>query len=535
MITPKVFSLMRRKLLLGAIALAALLQVAPGPTSAAWAEDLVIAMKGAVDGADPHQSYAPNRNVQLHVYEGLVKQDSFYKPHPGLAESWQLVDPLTWEFTLREGVKFHDGTPLKPSDVAFSIARAKAAEGPRTFVNSVRNVASVEPTGDRTLIIRTTEPTPLLPLYLAVVMIVSEEAVGESPTADDWNGGKAGVGTGPYKWIRWTPAENVVLEKNPDYWGKEAEWDKVTYRFIPNDSARVAALLAGDADIVDGVPPELFDRVKSTPSVQLVSAPTAFQLRLYLDSLREDSPMVKGPNGEPIENPLRKIEVRTAMDHAVNRAVLAERAMQGGAEPSGQMTSPGMPGYVEGMEPPAYDPELAKKLLAEAGYPDGFSLTIHCTNDRFAGDSRTCQAVGQMLSAVGIKTTVEPMPIAVYTRRRNDREFSAYMAMFTSSNGLANEIMNLVFRTKNVERGIGRDNYTFSDPHLDDLLERIDLSFDEAERERLTEEAVRYVSERRAAVHLLTINGAWAMRTGLEKDPGTNSYTMATEIHRTGG
>ena len=160
----------------------------------AFADELRIGMKGVVDNPDPHYSYSPNRNVQLHVYETLVTQDKNLRPHPLLAESWRAVDPLTWEFTLRRGVKFHDGAPLTPADVVFSINRAKAATGIRTYAQNVRRVASAEVTGERTLVLRMLAPTPVQPALMASIAIVQAKAVGDSPTAADWNGGEGGGG-----------------------------------------------------------------------------------------------------------------------------------------------------------------------------------------------------------------------------------------------------------------------------------------------------------------------------------------------------
>src|SRR3954451_1574023 len=268
------------------------------------ADELRIAMKGVVDGVDPHQSFSPNRNVQLHVYEPLVYQDEHLRPVPGLAESWRVLDPVTWEFTLRPGVRFHDGSPLTPADVAFSIMRAQAATGIRTYAATVRNVVAVEPTGERTFLIRTKEPTPLQPANLTSVAIVSAKAAADATNAD-WNGGKAAIGTGPYRFILWRPSQDAVLERNPDYWGEKEPCDRVIFRFIPNDSARVAALLAGDVDIADTLPAELYDRVRSAEGFKLVTVDSIFTDYLYLDSMSPAIANATGPEGKPLErNPL---------------------------------------------------------------------------------------------------------------------------------------------------------------------------------------------------------------------------------------
>ena len=199
----------------------------------AQAQTLRIGMKAAVDGSDPHQSYSPNRNVQMHVYESLVNQDQYLQPVPGLAESWRVIDDTTWEFRLREGVVFHDGTPLTAADIAFSLRRAADARGLRTYSAQLRSFASVEEVDARTVRIRTRGPAPLLHVNLTTIMIVSAAAVGANATEEDFNGGRAAVGTGPYRWVRFTPGSDVTLERAPRHWAPPEPWQRVVFRFIP--------------------------------------------------------------------------------------------------------------------------------------------------------------------------------------------------------------------------------------------------------------------------------------------------------------
>ncbi len=505
----------------------------------ARAEDLRIAMKGVVDNADPHQSYTPNRNVQIHVYEPLLFQDAQLRPVPGLAQSWRAIDPLTWEFTLRPGVTFHDGSPLTPADVAFSIMRAKAATGIRTYASAVRNVVSVEPTGPLTFMIHTSEPTPLQPAYLVSVAIVSAKAAANA-TNEDWNGGRAAIGTGPYKWIRWTPGQDVVLERNPAYWGGKEPWDHVVFRFIPNDGSRVAALLSGDVDIADTLPAELYDRVRASDKLRLVTTDSIFTNYFYLDSHSPRTPNATDADGKVLPvNPLQDHRVREAMDHALNRVSLAERAMQGGATAAGQIAAPGLIGNVPDLKPASYDPASSKRLLAEAGYPKGFNLALTCTNDRFAGDSRTCQAVGQMLTAVGIHAQVDAMPSAIYFRRyatigpdgRSD--FTATIAMFGSTSGLASEGMNTIVRTTDPVHGFGANNRNFvSDPTLDAMLAKVDGTFDDAEREALTQAAVRRAMEQQDVLPLFFVKASWGVRKDLTLSARADQYTLATTVRK---
>jgi len=517
------------------IGLAAALALLAAPAAA---QDLRIAFKAAVDGSDPHLNYTPNRNVQLHVYEPLVFQDENLRPGPGLAESWRPVDPETWEFTLRDA-RFSDGSPVTAEDVAFSIRRAGTIQGTRTYGPALRAIASAEARDPRTVVIRTRGPAPLLPAALAVVGIVSARAAADAGEAE-FNGGRAAVGTGPYRWVRWRPGQDVTLERNPMSWREPEPWARVTFRFIPNDSARVAALLANDVDVVDAVPAALYARVREDERTRLETATSVFALYLFFDSFRERAIHATAADGSPLpRNPFRDPRVRLALSHAINRAALSERAMEGGAEPAGQIAPPGFLGHDPGLAVPRADPALARRLLAEAGYPGGFNLNLHCTNDRFAGDARTCQAVGGMLGAVGIRTTVETLPASVYFRRAyggagGEPEFTASMSIFASSTGIASEGLNSILRTQDAARGHGPLNRgRYSNPALDALLDRIDGELDDARREALTRDAVRLAVEDGAVAPIFWIRAAWGVRRGFTLRPSGDQYTFATGIRRT--
>lgn len=515
------------------LALALILGTAATPAAA---QTLRIGMKAALTGSDPHQSYSPNRNVQMQVYESLTFQDANLQPVPGLAESWRVVNDTTWEFRLREGVRFHDGTPLTPADIAFSLKRAKEAQGLRTYSATLRNVLDVVAVDARTIRITTDGPTPFLPSYLASLMIVSATAARDA-TEEDFNGGRAAIGTGPYRWVRLSQGSDVTIERAPHHWAPPEPWQRVVYRFISNDSARVSALLAGDVEVVDAVPPGLYGRLRTDPRARLVTADSAFNNYMYIDSGRETSPFVVDAEGKPLTpNPLRDARVRLALSHALNRTALAERAMEGGASPSGQIAPEGFIGHVPGLGIPAYDPARARALLAQAGYPQGFGLTIHCTSDRFAGDGRTCQAVGQMLTAIGIRTEVEAIPAAIYFRRANRRseggpEFSVSLSMFASTTGVATEGISNILRTYNAALGHGPSNRgRYSDARLDALLATVESTLDDERREAATQAAVRRVMEDAAIVPIFFVRAAWGTAPNLTLQPRGDQYTMATGI-----
>ncbi len=498
--------------------------------------ELRIGMKAAIDSADPHLLFTPSRDVQLHVWEPLVVQDAQLKPTPGLATSWRPINPTTWEFMLREDARFSDGSPLTADDVVFSIHRAQTIEGVRTYKAYLREIASVAADGPHRVVIRTTTPTALLPNNLSTFGIVSARAAKDA-TAQDFNGGRAALGTGPYRWGQWMPGQQVTLERNPGYRGGPEPWSRVTFRFIADDAARVSALLAGDVDVIDAVPASLYERIGDGGKSHLVTATSLFLLQLTLD-IRPQSRFVTDLDGKPLaDNPLAKTSVRRAMNLAINRQALADRAMGGGAVAANQFAPPGFIGHVADLPMPAYDPAAARKLLADAGYPKGFGLTLHCLNDRFAGDTQSCQAIGQMLSAIGIRTKIEALPSSIFFRRaqtgaNGEPEFSASLSIFGSAAGLPDNAFTSLVQTFDPVRGTGVSNLgRYSNPALDALIDGAAAAIDPAERAAKLADATRLVFAKDLPIlPIFYLKAAWGLRAGLTIQPRGDQYTLATGI-----
>ncbi|MXP64762.1 ABC transporter substrate-binding protein [Roseomonas sp. M0104] len=517
-----------------AAAIAALASALAGH-AAATAQELRVGVRAALDTADPASSYSPNRNITLQIYEPLLLQDASLKPVAGLAVAWRMRDPTTWEFTLREGVKFHDGSPLTPEDVAATIARNMATEVPQTYKSDIREIVSVEAEGPRTVILRTRAPSPQLPFGIATFGIVSARATRDA-TPEDFRG-KAAIGTGPYRWSEWTPGQGVTLTRNPDYWGAKPHWDKVQFRFVPNDSARVASLLAGDLDVIDAVPPGLTQRIEASSNAHLLSTTAIMMLYLQLEMGRAQSPYVTDADGKPLpKNPFQDIRVRHALSYAINRAGIADRAMEGAAEPAGQFMAPGLDNHDPALKPLPYDPAKARALLAEAGYPKGFNITLACSNDRYPGDARVCQALGQMLGAVGIKTQVETVPISILFRRRSAGpnglpDVPAFMLGYGAPNGLATSALTSLVQTQDRDRGRGGNNYTgYSNPKLDAMIESAMVEPDEAKRAALVREATHVAIGDTPVVPVYFTKAIWGLRRDLTLTPRADSFTFVDTI-----
>src|SRR3546814_826901 len=223
------------------------------------------------------------------------------------------------------------------------------------------------------------------------------------------------IGTGPYKFVEWVKGDRIVLEANPDYWGGKPQWDRVEFKPISSGPARVAALLAGDVDVIDVVPTVDIRKLKKNKDVVLSSGVSNRIIYLHMDQQRDKTPFVTTKDGAPLDkNPLKDIRVRRAISKAINREAIVDRVMEGAAIPAGQLLPEGFFGVHPNLPPEKYDPDGAKKLLKQAGYPDGFGLTIHGPNDRYINDAKIAEAVAQMLTRIGIPTTVDTMPKSVY-------------------------------------------------------------------------------------------------------------------------
>jgi peptide/nickel transport system substrate-binding protein len=273
-----------------------------------------------------------------------VEYDDKLKIRPALAESWKLVDNTTWEFRLRKGVTFHDGTPFTADDVIFTVERVpNVPNSPNSFAQFTRGIESMRKVDDHTVVVKTKAPNPQLLSDFANVFIVSAKAAKGATTAD-FNSGKAVVGTGPYKLVEWVSAERLVVDRNEKYWGGRPQWARVTERVIAKDPSRLASLLAGQVDAIDAVPIPDLERLKRDGKYALFRGPAALVHYIALDSNRDVSPFVTAKDGKPLAaNPLKDPRVRKALSLALNRDAIAKRVMEGSAIPASQMMPEAVP------------------------------------------------------------------------------------------------------------------------------------------------------------------------------------------------
>jgi peptide/nickel transport system substrate-binding protein len=510
-------------------ALAAVAALALTALPAAAQRTLNIGASSAPTGMDPHYHSSNMNNAQLRqVFNPLIDLDPKGEFIPVLAESWRAVDDRTWEFRLREGVRFHDGTHFTAEDVAFSYARVPTVpNSPGPFTPSVRLIERVEVVDPRTVRFVTRDPHPFLEHDVAAIFILSRSIHANAGLAD-FNGGRAMIGTGAYRHVSYTIGERQEVVRNPDFWGPAAPWDRVVTRVISNSGARSAALLSGDVDLIDSVPSQDVPRLERESRIAVYGVEANTTVYLFPDSMRDTTPFATDKQGRPLpRNPLADQRVRTALSLGINRQAIVERLLQGQGTPADQFASPALQGRAPGLPPLPHDAARARALLAEAGYPDGFRLTIHSPNGWFAGDAEVMQAIAQGWTRIGVETRVEVLPPANLFTRATNREFSVFMTTFTAN--YAANMLRQVVMTRNPEAGTGPFNrQRWSSPRMDTLVARAMVTMDRAQRDAITADALRMATEELGVIPVHFLRLTWAtQKARVQFTPDPRWYTNA--------
>jgi len=508
-------------------ALAALLlglSVAP-PVAA---QELRVALGSAVTSADPHFTVlGANSALARNVFDGLINQDDTQGLVPGLALSWTALDATTWEFKLRDGVRFHDGSPFEAEDVAASLRRVAAVKGsPSSFLPFVRPIKAVTAVDRLTLRIETTAPYPLLPGALSRIAIVPRGV--EQAGQEAFNAATAAHGTGPYRLVAYVPGERIVLARNEAHWGGKPRWERVTLRIVANDSARIAALLAGDVDLIENVPTTGAARLRADDRIRLARVASNRVMYIHLDSDRAQSPFVRDRAGAPTLNHLRDVRVRQAISTAIDRQALVDRVMDGEGVPTGQFVPPGYFGHAPEIGVPKGDRDAARRMLGEAGVPDGFKLTFHAPNDRYPNDEQTAMAIAAMLTRAGIETNVVAIPAATYFTRASALEFSFILGGAAAETGEASSVLRPLVESFDPARGAGSGNRgRFADPGLDRLMVEALATIDAPAREAKLRAATRIATDKVGVIPLFFLVNTWASRGGISYVPRSDGYTLA--------
>jgi peptide/nickel transport system substrate-binding protein len=483
---------------------------------AVQAKTLRTADQGDAVSMDPHSL---NETTQLgftgNVYEPLVTRDAQLRLAPSLATAWKQVSPTVWRFELRRGVVFHDGSPFTADDVVFSFQRAAdPGSDMRGVVGPVREVRKVD---DFAVEIVTTTPQPILPDSLTSFYMMSRawcEANGAAKPVDKRKGveNAASVranGTGPYRLRSREPGVRTVLVRNPQYWGKvEGNVTEVVWTPIGNDATRVAALKSGEIQLMQPVPVQDVDRLRQDPNVRVMQGPELRTIFLGMDSRRDEllHSNVKG------KNPFKDRRVRQAFYQAIDVEAIRTRIMRGAATPTNLMIAPGVNGFDAGLNKRApYDPEASRRLLADAGYPNGFEVRMNCPNDRYVNDGEICQAVAGMLARVGVKVNLEAETKNTYFPKILSRNTSFYLLGWTPTTYDAHNTLYNIMATPQGGQGVFNLG-SWSNPRFDELTTQIGTETDVTKRNAMISEAMRIHAEDFGHVPLHQQALAWATR-----------------------
>jgi len=515
------------------IARAATLALALAATQAA-AQDLVIGLSTPVTSLDPHfHNLTPNNNVADHVFEKLIGKDAKEALKPLLAESWKAVGETTWEFKLRKGVKWHDGSEFTAEDVIASVKRIpNVPNSPASFATYTRPIKDISAPDKHTLRIVTERPHPLLPNDMVAVRIVPAKLAPTVKT-EEFNSGKAMIGTGPYRYREYVAGDRVVLERNEAYWGAKPHWKTVRMRMITNAPARVAALLAGDVQMIEAVPTADIARLEKDARVTVASSVSNRLIYMHMDSDRAVTPFVTGKDGKPLEkNPFKDVRVRKAVSLALDRSAIVSRIMEGQAQAAGQLLPDFFPGTSKKLPPPKQDLEAARRLLAEAGYPNGFAVTLQSPNNRYINDEKVAQAIAGMLTRAGIDTRLEAMPSNVFFSRAGKLEFSFFLAGWGAETGETSSPLRALIGSFNTATGMGQANRgRFSDAGVDALILSAMTNIDDTKRNLMLAAASdKALGELQAIIPVHYEVSSWGLRKGFAYTGRADQYTYAFEV-----
>ncbi len=521
------------------------------PAGMAAAQSLTIGLASEPTAADPHyHKVTTNDSFSAHIFESLINRNAKMELIPGLAESWKPVDDNTWELKLRKGVKFSNGEPFTSKDVLFTICRVLNNETnvSRSYMEPMQNFSDVLTPDEYTVIIKSDRPIPTMPNELARSLPIiwsgiakfdklkfgPKEGCGVTspwPTVAEFNTGKLSIGTGPYKLKSYVKGTGIEMERNESYWGTKPHWKTVKMVPVPNAGPRLTGLMSGDYDVIESPAARDLPRIKENSKLDFVATPSTRLIFFQPDSGRAQSPFVKAADGK---NPLQDLRVRQAISMAIDRKAIVQRLMDGMATVANQYMPAGMFGSLDKPAEIKFDPETAKKLLAEAGYPNGFELTLTTTNDRYINDGQIAQAVAQYLTRIGIKTTVDAQAAAIYFPKRAKREFSFAIGGWPSENGEASGLFQYWIASTNKDQGLGTSNYGgFSNAAFDKVFVPAMALMDSAQRKAEYQKATQIALDNVPLIPLHFESSIWAYKKGLSYEGRRDQYTLAMSVKPT--
>ena len=508
---------------------------APGTARAQRSPDqLIMGVRAPIVSLDPAISgLGTMHGYYQNIYDSLVRHDSKLQMVPALATSWRVVDDLTWEFKLRPGVKCHDGTDFTAQAVVDNIKRMPLVPNSDNLTaGKLRPVKNVEIVDSETIRFHTSAPYPGLLAVMPEVHMMCESALARNPTTETINSGRDAIGTGPFRSVNWTRGNRWELERFDGSWDQKSNFRQVTVREIPNDASRMASLQAGDIDVADYIPPLDVKRLSADPAIEVFRTQGTRTMFLGMDQVREQAPGVTDNDGKPLPgNPFKDQRVRRAIALGISEDLILSRVMEGLATRATQGMPEGMGGYADLPATP-YDPAQAKKLLAEAGYPQGFHTKLNCPNDRYVNDAAICQTIGAMLARIGLTAQIDAMPTNVYMPRLTALDFGFYMLAWGNNAGDAASLLRDVMETRDKAKGTGSWNMGISMPDLDATIDNATMSMNLEARDAGMKKVMAALIERQAYIPLHTQLVIVATRKGITYQPNGDEATRAIDAYR---
>ena len=465
---------------------------------------------------DPHsQNHTTTHAIMQYVYEGLTRYSKDFQVEPCLATSWEQITPTQWRFHLRKGVKFHDGTPFTADDVVFSYGRILQPQGTnQIYVSGVKEMKKID---DYTVDAILSGPNPVLLRLFTDFRIMSKawsvknkaESIQNYKAKEENYASRHTNGTGPYLVNLWEPDKRVVMTANPAWWDKlEGNVTEVIYTPIKADATRVSALLSGDVDLVTDLPTQDVARLRSDTKIKMLEGN---EVRTIFIGMDQHNPELLYSNVKG-KNPFKDVRVRKALNLAVDRETIKRVTMRGLSIPAAIIVAPGVHGYTKELDKVApADVDGAKKLLAEAGYPNGFEFGLDCPNNRYVNDEGICQALVGMWARAGLKVKLNAQPMASFIAKVENFDHSAYMLGWGVSTFDALFSLQSLVHTKGGVDGsfnLGR----VSDPKLDALIDAAKTEMDPKKRDVLLHDALVLTRDNYYYVPLHHQIRPWAMK-----------------------
>ena len=480
---------------------------------------------------DPHAvNSAPVLSFLNNVYEGLVRRGRDMSIQPSLATSWTPLEGENgWRFTLRQDVTFQDGSAFTAEDVLFSYQRASDETADvRSWFAPVADVRVVD---DYTIDFVTSAPNPLFPDSIANFMILDKDWAESNdaalPATDSENFATMNVnGTGPFTVSSRDPGVRTTLAPNDGWWG-EAEHNVTEAIFTPigNSATGLAALLSGEIDFIQPIPLQDVVQVEGRDGFKVLEGE---ETRVIMFGFGHEHDKLLYSQDVTDVNPFADPRVRLAAAHAIDIESIDRVLFRGKIEAASQLVPAGISGYSEAnAERPAFDPERAKELLAEAGYPDGFSFGLKCTNDRYINDEALCRAAASMFAAVGLNAELSTGPVRDYWSQLREDDFDMYLLGWSPGTFDMEHPIRFLMHSQDDERKLGSWNFgNYSNARVDELLPQIQQEIDPAARQVLIDEVIAITQEEVAYIPLYTQPLIWAAKDNVDLTQRADNFFM---------